>query len=144
MPAASATALEAEAPEERETLVPSRVIHVLLAQTEQRLVATLDRYSEDLRGQVAAVLAMLDRAHFTYLCHTPEMPSEARDQAFARGQERWATWRRAVASMLKSIAQPVPWPLASEERREQPRPAGSAPSGSADSMPTSPSRPTGA
>jgi hypothetical protein len=140
-----ATALEAKAPEELETLAPSRVIHVLLAQTEQRLVATLDRYSEDLvdiRGQVAAVLAMLDRAHFTYLCHTPEMPSEARDQAFARGQQRWATWRRAVASMLRSIGQPVPWPLASEEPRDQPRPPGSAPRGSEDSVPTP--RPGGA
>jgi hypothetical protein len=29
-------------------------------------------------------------------------------QAFARAQQRWATWRRAVANMLKSIGQPVP------------------------------------
>ena len=120
-----ATALEAETPEQLGTLAPSRVIHVLLAQTEQRLVATLDRYSEELgevRTQVAAVLAMLDWAHFTYLCHSPEMPSEARDQAFGRGQQRLTTWRRAVASMLKSIGQPVPWPLASEGRRDQPNP----------------------
>jgi hypothetical protein len=142
-----ATALGAETPEELDTLAPSRVIHVLLAQTEQRLVATLDRYSEgvmDIRSQVAAILAMLDRAHFTYLCHTPEMPLEARDQAFARGQQRWATWRRAVASMLKSIGQPVPWPLELKERREQPGSAGSAPCGSEDSVPTSPTRPGGA
>jgi hypothetical protein len=143
-----ATALEAEVPEELETLAPSRVIHVLLAQTEQRLVATIDHYSEnllDVRAQVAAILAMLDRAHFTYLCHTPEMPLEARDQAFARGQQRWATWRRAVASMLRSIGQPIPWPLASGEPRNQPRPAGSAPSDSEDSVLSAPTpRPAGA
>jgi hypothetical protein len=142
-----ATALEAETPEQLGTLAPSRVIHVLLAQTEQRLVATLDRYSEDLvsiRGQAAAILAMLDRAQFLYLCHTPEVPSETRDQAYARAQQRWATWRRAVASMLKSIGQPVPWPLVPEDRRDQPRPAGSAPGGSEDSVPTAPTRPSGA
>jgi hypothetical protein len=142
-----ATALEAEAPEELEALAPSRVIHVLLAQTEQRLVATMDRYSEslvDIRAQVAAILVMLDRAHFTYLCHAPEMPPDSRDQAFARGQQRWAAWRRAVSSMLKSVGQPVPWPLASENRRDQPRPVTSTPSGSEDFVPTPPTRPGGA
>jgi hypothetical protein len=142
-----ATALEAETHEQLGTLAPSRVIHVLLAQTEQRLVATLDRYSEDLvdiRGQVAAVLAMLDRAQFLYLCHTPEVPSEARDQAFARAQQRWATWRRAVANMLKSIGQPVPWPLVAAEGQGKPRPAGSPTRGSEDSVPTTPTRPGGA
>jgi hypothetical protein len=87
---------------------------------------------------------MLDRAQFLYLCHTPEVPSETRDQAYARAQQRWATWRRAVASMLKSIGQPVPWPLAAGERRDQPGPAGSAPRGSEDSVPTPPIRLGGA
>ena len=142
-----ATALEAETPDQLRTLAPSRVIHVLLAQTEQRLVATLDRYADDLvavRGEVAAVLAMLDRAQFLYLCHTPEVSPEARDQAFARAQQRWATWRRAVASMLQSIGQQVPWPLAAAERRDQPMPAGPPQSGSEEPAPTTPARPGGA
>ena len=66
-----------ETPDQVGPLAPPRVIHVLLAQTEQRLVATLERYGEDLtavRAELAAVLAMLDRSHFTYLCYTPEMP----------------------------------------------------------------------
>ena len=94
------------------------MIHVLLAQTEQRLVATLERYGEDLtavRAELAAVLAMLDRSHFTYLCYTPEMPAEARDQAYARGQQRFAAWRSAVARILKASGRPVPWPLADSE-----------------------------
>ena len=73
-----------------------------------------------VRAGVSAVLAMLDRAQFVYLCHTPEVPPEARDQAFARGQQRWVTWRRAVASMLKGIGRPVPWLLATPERQDQP------------------------
>jgi hypothetical protein len=59
-----ATAFEMP-PDQAGTLTPPRVIHVLLAQTEQRLVATLERYGEDLtaaRAELAAVLAMLDRS----------------------------------------------------------------------------------
>jgi hypothetical protein len=104
-----------ETPDQAGPLTPPRVIHVLLAQTEQRLVATLERYGEDLtavRAELATVLAMLDRSHFTYLCYTPEMPSEARDRAYTRGQQRFAAWRSAVARILKASGRPVPWPLA--------------------------------
>jgi hypothetical protein len=37
-----------ETPDQAGAPAPARVIHVLLAQTEQRLVATLERYGEDL------------------------------------------------------------------------------------------------
>jgi hypothetical protein len=107
-----------ETPDRAGPLAPPRVVHVLLAQTEQRLVATLERYAEDLtavRAELAAVLAMLDRSHFTYLSYTPEMPAEARDQAYARGQQRFAAWRSAVARILKASGRPVPWPLTDSE-----------------------------
>ncbi len=107
-----------ETPDRAGTSTAPRVIHVLLAQTEQRLVATLERYGEELvalRSEVAAVLAMLDRSQFTYLCYTPEVPPEARDRAYASGQQRFATWRSAVARLLKASGRPVPWPLADPE-----------------------------
>ena len=47
-----------ETPDQVGPLAPPRVIHVLLAQTEQRLVATLELYGEDLtavRAELAAV-----------------------------------------------------------------------------------------
>jgi hypothetical protein len=94
------------------------VIHVLLAQTEQRLVATMERYGEDLtavRAELAAVLAMLDRSQLTYLCYTPEVPPAARDQAQASGQRRFTHWRQAVGRMLDASGRPVPWPLADPE-----------------------------
>ena len=56
-------AMAFETPDQAGTLTPPRVIHVLLAQTEQRLVASLERYGEELvavRGELAAVLTMLD------------------------------------------------------------------------------------
>jgi hypothetical protein len=112
-----ATAFEMP-PDQAGTLTPPRVIHVLLAQTEQRLVATLERYGEDLtaaRAELAAVLAMLDRSQFTYLCYTPEVSPDTRDRAYASGQHRFAAWRRAVARHLKASGRPVPWPLADSE-----------------------------
>jgi hypothetical protein len=88
-----------------------RVIHVLLAQTEKRLVATLGRYGAELialRDEVAAALAMLDRAQYVYFAHTPEVPPEARDRALASGQRRFASWRRAVAGVLSASGRSVP------------------------------------
>jgi hypothetical protein len=82
-----------------------RVIHVLLAETEQRLVATFERYVDDLavvRGGVDALLAMSDRA----------VPPAAQERALASGQRRFAHWRQAVARMLLASGRPVPWPLA--------------------------------
>jgi hypothetical protein len=111
-------AMAFETPDQAGTLTPPRVIHVLLAQTEQRLVATLERYGEDLtavRGELAAVLAMLDRSQFTHLCYTPELPPAARDRAYASGQQRFTAWREAVARLLKAAGRPVPWPLADPE-----------------------------
>ena len=104
-------------------MAPSRVIHVLLAQTEQRLVATLDRYGEDLaavRAELAAVLAMLDRSAFTYLCCTPEVPPAAQAQALMSGERRFAHWRRAVTRMLTASGRSVPWPLPDSEQAAQP------------------------
>ena len=118
-----ATALEAEPPIPAVPLAPARVIHVLLAQTEQRLVATLERYGDDLtaaRAELAAVLAMLDRSAFTSLCCTPEVPPAAQAQALMSGERRFAHWRRAVTRMLTASGRSVPWPLPDSEDAAQP------------------------
>jgi hypothetical protein len=118
-----ATALEAEPPIPAGSLAPARVIHVLLAQTEQRLVATLERYGDDLtaaRAQLAAVLAMLDRSAFTYLCCMPEVPPAAQAWALMSGERRFANWRRAVTRMLTGSGRSVPWPLPDSEHAAQP------------------------
>jgi hypothetical protein len=118
-----ATALEAETLEQLRTLAPSRVIHVLLAQTEQRLVATIERYGEALeavRAELAAVLAMLDRSAFTCLYCTPEAPPTAQARALMSGERRFAHWRRAVTRMLTASGRSVPWPLPDSEQADQP------------------------
>jgi len=76
------------------------LIHTLLARTEGRLVATLER-CEDAVGRVRAdvhvVQSMLDNLAFLYLVHTPEVQRAQRDAALASGTRRHASWRRAVA-----------------------------------------------
>jgi hypothetical protein len=94
------------------------VIHELLAETEQRLVATFERYVDDLaavRGGVDALLAMSDRAEFLTLCQTPEVPPAAQGRALASGPRRFEHWRQTVARMLLASGRPVPWPLAEPE-----------------------------
>jgi hypothetical protein len=80
----------------------------------------------------------------TYLCFTPEISPEARDQAFARGQQRFAAWRSAVARILKASGQPVPWPLADSEGVDGRAASGShaATSGGSEADPP-PLRPSG-
>ena len=124
-----ATALEAEVPEQLETLAPSRVIHVLLAQTEQRLVATFERYMEDLvalRGGVDALLAMADRAAFLTLDQAPEVHPAARDPVPASSPRRFTQWRQAVTRMLRASGRSVPWPLADPEAGTHRGPQGAA------------------
>jgi hypothetical protein len=123
------------------------VIHVLLAQTEERLVATLGRYATELialRDEVAAVLAVLDRSQWVYFAHTPEVPPEARDRALASGQRRFTSWRRAVAALLRASGRTVPWPLADAERAEDRTASGSAGAELDARGSTPPARPGGA
>jgi hypothetical protein len=97
-----ATALDT--PDEA-TKTPTGLIHSLLAQTEGRLVATLDALAAAVtRGQedVRLVQAMLDRLAFLYLTHTPEVAMPQRDEAFASGTRRHATWRRASARLAQN------------------------------------------
>src|SRR5947199_2877427 len=76
------------------------LIHTLLARTEGRLVAMLERCADAVgrvRADVQVVQSMLDRLVLLYLVHTPEVQKAQRDTALARGTRRQRRWRRAVA-----------------------------------------------
>src|SRR5712692_3930611 len=47
------------------------VIHSLLARSEERLVATLDRRTTEVLGGLRLIQSMLDRLVRVYLVHTP-------------------------------------------------------------------------
>ena len=81
---------------------PTGLIHTLLAHTEGRLVATLERCADAVgrvRADVHVVQSMLDRLVLLYLVHTPRVQTAQRDTALASGARRHASWRRAVGRM---------------------------------------------
>src|SRR2546427_11327174 len=81
---------------------PTGLIHTLLARTEGRLVATLERCADAVgrvRADVHVVQSMLDRLVLLYLVHTPRVQTAQRDTALASGARRHASWRRAVGRM---------------------------------------------
>ena len=87
---------------EREGEPPTGFIHTLLARTEGRLVATLERCADAVgrvRADVHIVQSMLDRLVLLYLVHTPRVQTAQRDTALASGARRHASWRRAVGRM---------------------------------------------
>ena len=76
------------------------IIHSLLARSEERLVATLDRRTAELLGELRRVQSMLDRLVLMYLLHTPEVPQELRAGAIASANRRYANYRQAVSERL--------------------------------------------
>lgn len=82
-----------------------RIIHTLLARTEERIAATIDGQAERisrLREDLRTVAAMIDRAVFSYLAHTPEVDPELRPVALATGKRRHIAWLGAVEEFLRA------------------------------------------
>jgi hypothetical protein len=78
-----------------------RVIHALLARSEERLVATLDRQAREILGELRRLQGMLDRQVMLYLIHTPEIPPDYRSSAVADAQRRYASYGQAVSKWLE-------------------------------------------
>lgn len=91
------------------------IIHSLLARSEERLAATLDRRSEELLHEVRLLRIMLDRFVQLYLSHTPEVPQELRDGAIASANRRYANYQRAVTERLAETDRAGAKPDSAEE-----------------------------
>jgi len=76
------------------------VIHSLLARSEERLVATLDRRTTEVLGGLRRVNSLLDRLVLMYLIHTPEVPPQLHAGAIASANRRYANFRQAVSDMV--------------------------------------------
>jgi hypothetical protein len=82
-----------------------RIIHTLLARTEERIAATIDGQAERisrLREDVRAMAAMVDRAYFGYLAHTPEIDPELRTAALSAARRRHTAWLGAIEQFLRA------------------------------------------
>ncbi len=98
------------------------IIHSLLAQSEERLVATLDRRTTEVLGELQLIESMLDRLVQLYLAHTPEVPRELHAGAIASANRRYANYRQAVNDLLTRRTSTAPAQPAGEEaaRNEYP------------------------
>src|SRR2546425_11003955 len=64
------------------------IIHSLLARSEERIVATIDRRTTEILGELRCEKAMLERLVQLYLYHTPGMPHERPGAAGGAARQR--------------------------------------------------------
>ena len=80
-----------------------RLIHRLLAETETRLAADLDRHLAEVTalGDVTRRLeAMLDRQYVGLMLYLPDVADELHDDQAKVALRRYEAWRRAVEKLL--------------------------------------------
>lgn len=83
--------------------LPGKIIHTLLAQTEERIAATIERLEERLSNQqeqLYILTAMLDRFYMGVMQHLPEVPEEIAEGAVASASRRHVKWLSAVEKLL--------------------------------------------
>ena len=80
-----------------------RLIHRLLAETETRLAADLDRHLAEvgaLGDAVRRLEAMLDRQYVGLMLYLPDVAEELHDAQAKAAHRRYEAWRRAVEKLL--------------------------------------------
>ena len=84
-----------------------RLIHTLLAETEERIAGSyevslrrLQRRVDALFRRIELLSVMVAQAYFAYLSHTPPIPDELRDSAIASAKERYARWEDSIVHVL--------------------------------------------
>jgi len=78
----------------------SGLIHSILARSEERLAATIDRRAEDLDDGLRRLEIMIKQFVQIYLAHTPEVPVERRAAAYAAMGRRWTNYQATVAERI--------------------------------------------
>jgi hypothetical protein len=81
-----------------------KIIHTLLAETEARIAASVDRQSkrvQALQDDVQILQAMMDRFYLAMMIHLPEVEDDRKEGALASANLRHTKWRRAVEVLLR-------------------------------------------
>jgi hypothetical protein len=83
------------------------VLHVLLERTKEEIGRSIDAQAAEvaaLREHVSLAVAMLDRAYYAYLLHTPPVPEPEQPRARSEAQRRYEKWTAEV----RALAPPRP------------------------------------
>ena len=82
-----------------------KIIHTLLARTEERIASTVqkldDRMSE-MFDQMVIMTAMIDRMYLGFMQHLPELPAEVGEAAIASSRRRHEKWIKATEKLIQS------------------------------------------
>ena len=80
-----------------------KIIHSLLARTEERIAATIERQTQtnnEIHEQTLIVTAMLDRLYLGLMQHLPEVPSDKKTEAVSSANRRYKNWQEAVEQLI--------------------------------------------
>ena len=84
-----------------------RIIHHLLAETEERIAASYETELRGVRRELSTILQRLEllrtmvaQAYRGYLLHTPEVPLEHQDGFETSAEDRYAGYEETVARVL--------------------------------------------
>ena len=103
-----------------------RLIHTLLAETEERIARSYDvslrrlhRRLDALFRRIELLSVMVAQAYFVYLSHTPAIPAELRDSAIASAKGRYARWEDSIVHVLARGLFGLPTKLEESERQQK-------------------------
>lgn len=80
-----------------------KIIHSLLARTEERIAATIERQTltnNQIHEQTLIVTAMLDRLYLGLMQHLPEVSSDKKTEAVSSANRRYKNWQEAVEQLI--------------------------------------------
>ena len=80
-----------------------KIIHSLLARTEERIAATIERQTQmnsQVHEQTLIVTAMLDRLYLGLMQHLPEVPSDKKTEVVSSANRRYKNWQEAVEQLI--------------------------------------------
>jgi len=81
------------------------ILQVLLERVKDDIARSIDRQADQvtaLREQLRTTQAMIDRAYYGFVLHTPRVPAERREQAIAEADERHHKFVEDVRLVLTS------------------------------------------
>lgn len=84
-----------------------RILHTLLAEMEERFVATIDRQTSAFSESLQVLAWMIDRGYLGSMLHFPDVPPADRDTRSKRAQDRLVAWRDAVRDSAVTGRHPV-------------------------------------
>lgn len=80
-----------------------KIIHTLLARTEERIAMTIEKLEErvsQLHDQNLLLTAMIDRMYMGLMQHLPEIPKEMKEGVVASSKRRHAVWLKTVEKLV--------------------------------------------